>query len=367
LTPHRKQNRANQRPIFVGFVVIGLFAVLWDGFGVLPLARFDPSGPGNQPVETQKIAGLTLDARRPPSEEAFDDIQAMGTSHVAVIPYAWVRGTSIQFNSGGRWFSESGNGIRALAPVLAARGIALIIKPQLWIRGGGFAGNLTFPSEADWFDWEDGYRAYALHYAELAEEVKADIFVVGSELTRSALDRPSFWRSLIADVRSRFSGRLVYAANWYAEVDSVSFWDDLDLIGVQGYYPLSTEPDPSADALAEGWTRPTLALKRLASQWDKQVLFTEIGYRSAGGAAAQPWLWTPRTPTEAPDFALQHRLFQAFFSGPWSERWVEGAVVWKWYGEPRGGARHAVDFTPQGKPAETAIRQAFRNAEQSNR
>ncbi len=61
---------------------------------------------------------------------------------------------------------------------------------------------------------------------------------------------------------------------------------------------------------------------------------------------------------------MQKRLFEAFFEGPWREPWVRGAVVWKWSGRSSGSDRRNVDFTPQGKPAEDVIRQAFREATQ---
>jgi hypothetical protein len=69
------------------------------------------------------------------------------------------------------------------------------------------------------------------------------------ELHRTAVERPDDWRRRIADVRRVYSGKLTYAVNWHREVEEVSFWDALDPIGVQGYFPLATAAVPTVDEL----------------------------------------------------------------------------------------------------------------------
>jgi hypothetical protein len=89
------------------------------------------------------------------------------------------------------------------------------------------------------------------------------------------------------------------------------------------------------------------------------VLLTEIGYRSVPYAAARPWQWPARGEDVQPDPALQARLYRATFEAWGTEPWFAGALLWKWYGHVRDGPRHALDFSPQGKPAEAELRAWF--------
>ena len=78
-------------------------------------------------------------------------------------------------------------------------------------------------------------------YARLAEELHLDMLCIGAEFVVATQSKfTARWKTLIADVRNSFSGRLVYAANWNGagaygvpipEYLQVGFWSDLDYIG----------------------------------------------------------------------------------------------------------------------------------------
>ena len=95
------------------------------------------------------------------------------------------------------------------------------------------------------------------------------------------------WRALIAAVRGVFPGTLTYAANWDAY--DLSWWDALDLIGVDAYMPLTTSDHPTDADLAAGWDGVRGQLQGLHDRWHKRLLLTEIGYPETTEAAAQPW------------------------------------------------------------------------------
>jgi hypothetical protein len=345
LTEHEKNAFGKMQTThtgFVGVVLLGLLA-MW-------------AQPTTSRPDWERINGVTLDARRAPRPALYDELADLGTTHVALIPYAFFREGDLRFNSEARWFSESGSGASALADSLALREIQVTLKPQVWMGNGQFPGDLDFDDASGWERFEEGYREYALHHAAIARDIDSDWFVVGTELARSAIERPEFWRSLIAEVREVFPGRLTYAANWWAEADSVVFWDDLDAIGVQAYYPMAAEVD--ATDFAQSWAAHSATLEGLAQQWKKPLIFTEIGYRSMSDAAVEPWAWTPRRSSAEPDPAMQAALYAAFFDGPWKASWLSGAYIWKWYGQ-EVTERQSLDFTPQGKPAEALIRRAF--------
>ena len=81
--------------------------------------------------------------------------------------------------------------------------------------------------------------------------------------------------TFIRQVRERTEAPITFASNWDA-FEKVPFWDALDLVGIQSYFPISNEPNPSRQALETGWT--ALA-KRLA------VFFEESGKENCADRA----------------------------------------------------------------------------------
>jgi len=216
-------------------------------------------------------------------------------------------------------------------------------------------------TEADWARWFESYGDFILHYARLAEALGIEALCVGTEL-HGTIHREREWRALISEVRSVYSGQLTYAANWYEEYEQVPFWDALDWVGIQAYFPLAQADHPGRDSIARGWDRWIEDIGQLAADVGRPVVFTEIGYRSAPGAAREPWIWPTRgeSTTDIRDLQVQADAFQAFFDRVWPEPWVQGAYVWKWYSQRTLMDRDlSRDFTPQGKPAEAVLRRAY--------
>ena len=59
-------------------------------------------------------------------------------------------------------------------------------------------------------------------------------------------------------------------------------------------------------------------------------------------------------PDPTVDFETQALCYEAFFRTFWHQPWFAGSYFWKWY-PSLTSSRHtppAIDFTPQGKPAE---------------
>ena len=320
------------------------------------------------PAPAPAIRSITLDARRAPSPDILPRLKSLGITHLTLISFAYqprLSEPTLRHNPNARWYSESDAGIRELAQQARALGMDVILKPHIWVGGGGWRGELAYADEADWATWESGYHPFIMHYAHLAQEIDADILVIGTELARSVLDRPAFWKGLIADVRAVYDGKVSYAANWYAEYEDVTFWADLDYVGVQAYFPLTEAPNPTLDMLKEGWAPYHKSLARIHKETGRPILFTEIGYRSIAYAAAEPWRWFDRSElgTEPPDYDLQALLYQAFFEAMWHEPWMAGVIVWKWDGSPRISQRPPLDFTPQDKPAEQVLGHWFTSAQ----
>jgi hypothetical protein len=170
--------------------------------------------------------------------------------------------------------------------------------------------------------------------------------------------RAARWDALIRDVRVLYHGRLVYAANWGDEVERVSFWPLLDYIGVDFYYPLSSEDSPSADALRAGFEKSLESIRALSLRHRKPVLLTEIGY----GSTRSPWKSPHASDRERePSSADQARAYEAAFAAVADETsWIRGMYWWKWPTDPALGGAGDPGFTPNGKPAEEVIRRHYR-------
>ena len=75
--------------------------------------------------------------------------------------------------------------------------------------------------------------------------IKADIFCVGTELSKLS-KHDAEWRRIIGDVRKIYKGPLTYAAVQGPEFETLQFWDALDYIGLNNYYPLTDDLSASA-------------------------------------------------------------------------------------------------------------------------
>jgi len=206
-------------------------------------------------------------------------------------------------------------------------------------------------SEAEWDAWFASYQNFINHYAVLAQTYGADQFCVGTELSTTE-SRSGDWRAVIAGVRGVYSGPLTYAAN-HGDESSLAWWDALDLIGVDAYYPLTGEDDPTLAELKAAWEPYVDGLAALAATWDKPVIFTEIGYRSIDGANRHPWDWQI---AGAADLQEQADAYQAALESVFDQPWFGGMFWWAWDTDPFQGGPCDDDYTPYDKPAEDVLR-----------
>jgi hypothetical protein len=63
----------------------------------------------------------------------------------------------------------------------------------------------------------------------------------------------------------------------------------LDYIGTDAYYPLTQISYPSIADILAGWTTWVPQLQNLSATYQKQIIFTEIGYQSVADATITPW------------------------------------------------------------------------------
>jgi hypothetical protein len=249
------------------------------------------------------------------------------------------------------------------------------------------------------------YQSMMVSAAEQAQADHAPLLCIGAELDGiTGLAYKSYWTSIIDAIRNtaHYTGALTYSAlrddnlsPWQDSIahtglaagtgniaTQVSFWSELNYVGIDEYAPLSntigsSTTNPTVAQLTQGWTQtPTdsgatattyqvTGNQSLISYFESvstatglPLLFTEIGYPNATDAATQPYL----SSTNVVDNTLQANLYQAFFDA-WKadgNSSLAGVYFWNW--DPNAGEvgpGHGVNFSPQGLAAQTVVTNGF--------
>ncbi|MBW1960247.1 MAG: hypothetical protein JRJ04_02225 [Deltaproteobacteria bacterium] len=158
---------------------------------------------------------------------------------------------------------------------------------HLWVRG--HSNYETFEDFLD--DKQQALESWARQSAYFDDKDP----VARINQRRQKLD--GLWRKLIARTRNLYHGKLTYAAN-FDQYFEVGFWDALDVMGINAYFPLHKdiiENDKEhllEDMLVQGWQA---VFNRIDAFCEKQnlrgipILFTEIGYTRRKNCTIEPW------------------------------------------------------------------------------
>jgi hypothetical protein len=212
---------------------------------------------------------------------------------------------------------------------------------------------------ADPSAWFASYGDRLEELARLAAREHVAALAVGSELSTLDGDRAA-WAVLVARVRAKYHGALVYSANW-DHFEAVGLWSLVDHIGVCAYFPLVPLrglPLPAVETVRDHWRLHQAKLAALSAREHRPILLTELGYRSQPDALAEPWDEGAQLPVDARALEAQRIGYAAFasaFSPP--PAWLAGYYVWNWYG---WGGTSSRGYTPRGKPAAAAVESLLR-------
>ena len=283
-------------------------------------------------------------------------LKKVNCNWIAQMPFAYcqLNSTQVTYNLNYQWWGETDAGIILTTQLAKQQNIKTMLKPQLWINGS-YTGAFTLNSELDWLAWEKNYSNYILHFAHLADSLNIEMFCIGTELKLVVQNRPALFTSIIDSIRTFYKGKIIYAANW-DDYQNVSFWSRLDYIGIDGYFPLSSAATPSVKELVNRWQEKISEIEQFRSSLNKDIIFTEIGYKSVDQCAYEPW-----NPSSTKlNIQAQSNSYQAFFEAFANKSWVKGAFIWKWYPDHQStGGQNNKDYTPQNKPSEAIIKKCF--------
>lgn len=241
---------------------------------------------------------------------------------------------------------------RAAAAAAHNRDLRVALKLHVDADDGTWRAHFHPANPAAWFE---DYGSYVAAWADAAQDAGADVFVIGTELA-GTIEHEGRWRALVAATRARFGGRILYAASW-DEADRVPFWDALDAVGVDAYFPVAGRRDASRMELLAAWQPWIDRLSSLSRRTGRDVVLTELGYRSIDGAGLDPAAFHT---TGEPDFAEQADLYWAALTALQDAAFVRGVYWWNFVLPGSGVAD--TDYTPQGKPAFEIVRAAWSGA-----
>jgi uncharacterized protein (TIGR03437 family) len=239
---------------------------------------------------------------------------------------------------------------------LHSKGIKVMLKPHVDVNdaAGSWRGNIN-PADPD--TWFANYTQFIVHYAQMADSLGVEMLCIGTELkTVSGSANQARWYAVIAAIRAVYGGALTYASNATSagdEFTTVSFWDRLDLIGLDGYFALTNRSDPTLAQLVAAWRQNSSQLDLVATVTNfynarqKPIIFTEIGYMSSAGTNTEPW---NSNHVGAYDPTEQRNCIDAAFTvwSQWSS-WMKGFFWWDWPVAPPSATD--TSYNPRGKPA----------------
>lgn len=292
------------------------------------------------------------------AKESLHRIEEIGGNAIAIVPYSYMRDPEkpsyipIIQSTGG----ENDQAVLFAHYEAKNRGMSTMLKPQIWV-GRSWPGDIKMNSEKDWATFFENYYRWIRHYALLAEINEFDSYCMGVEFAKATLAKEQEWRKMIRKIKGIYSGQLTYAANWGEEFENLTFWDELDFIGLNCYYPLSKSDNPSKRALTKSFAKVMDKIETVSYKFNKPIVFTEIGFRSVDG----PWK-NPHAKEDGRAFNDKHQkmCYEVVLESIKNKKWCKGILWWKWPSHLSYRGKNNKGFSPNSKQTEIIIEKYFK-------
>ena len=291
---------------------------------------------------------------------SLDSLISLRVNAVAIVPYSFMPGVDqpgdlpVPTDAG----SENDAAVIYSIRQAHARRLAVLLKPQIWVRGA-WPGEVTFATAAEWEQFFTAYERWITHYAEMAQAEGVAALCIGTELVHTTLEHPERWRAIISRLRKVYGGKLTYAANWGQEFENLSFWPELDAVGLNSYYPLALTTEAGDEELRQGALRWMQLADSISTLADRPLWLTEVGYRSVEAAWMNPHAEAGDRSASIGD---QARCYAALLVAARESSRLQGMFVWKWpsyLGYSDRGDAEDRGFTPGGKPAAVLLQDYY--------
>lgn len=308
-----------------------------------------------------KHRGMSVFGWRRSSSDPVNQLVKNNIEGVAIIPFLYQKTELTKVlhpreGEAGQWTYHDSVYIKTVKE-LHARDMHIFLKPHIWMSEG-WRSNIKLDNIEEWDTWFESYRKHMIHQAMLAELLNIDLFCIGTELRTSLNAQPEKWDEFITEIKSVYSGKLTYAMNWDDDFDDIKFWDRMDYIGIQAYFPLTKNRNPNLSDIKKGWNKHVKKLEKASIKYEKPILFSEIGYRSDEIATIEPWVWDSAVSdtTNTISYRIQNLAYEALFQEVWDEEWFAGMYFWQWHIDHDQDESHSImDFTPRYKSAENTM------------
>lgn len=212
--------------------------------------------------------------------------------------------------------------------------------------------------------WFKNYTTIVKKYAQIAEQNSVTSLSLGTELLYLVIDSKAYntigWTKLISDTKTVYTGKLTYGFNHSGENDNneIKFLDQLDFIGISGYYPIGSNPNATSLEIEKVWDEIIKTkLDPIYNKYKKPIVFTELGYRSITTASSTPW---DSNTSGVLSTELQANLYEGLIRSLSKVSYFEGWHIWDWGTTPTAGGISDKSFTPQNKPAEKVLAKYYR-------
>ena len=217
---------------------------------------------------------------------------------------------------------------------------------KFWLQGSH--------DESWWNAWFDTYNRFVLNYATIAENTGSQWLIIGGDDVLPAFKGGTFpdgaestvpeksvelWQELITDIRSEFSGVLLWAASAHHTMTPLpEFIGEFDGIYLSIDSPLSTANDPSFDEIAFGFSQVIDNLIYEVYRSTDKPLILALAYPSVEDAAKGCLLINSTcqndgifSNTETNGFPVdldeQHLIYSAILPIVASRDWIKGVAI----------------------------------------
>jgi T5SS/PEP-CTERM-associated repeat protein len=306
------------------------------------------------------------------SDQSLTNMSILGTNTVA-LNFWWYQ-SDVHANSmaaiPGR--SSSIASIQHAIDTIHGLGMKVLLKPMLDVSDANSTWRAYInPSSPD--TWFQNYTSFINTFADLAMTNKDTVTAlsIGCELNNMEnAANDGRWINLIDSVRTHYTGTLTYSANWsganFSTVDNfdvgggyntIGWWNHLDNIGIDAYFPIGSNNNPTQSQLEASWNSKANQINTFRTQnnlTDKHVVFTETGYSSYDGTAQTPFDGaSPKHTSAAIDEQEQADAYQAQLNVMSTKDWWDGSFWWNWETSPSNDSANS--YSPQNKLVQNVL------------
>ena len=338
----------------------------------LPAPSLPPGPDGWVAAELEGIRGVTVGPVEsvqqpgrgygtPYSAALLDHLVAMGANWVSITPFGriWsLQDTQIRMDFEAP-YQANRVAIREMITQAKARGLKVLLIPHLWVETTGWRGEIDPGTPERWAAYRESYRRFVLAWARDTEAAGADALSIGVECKSWSGRFGGFWTDFIGEVREAFGGMLTYSANW-DEAEDVLFWDQLDFIGINAFYPLADHAGATDTEYLAGARALVPGLRDLTEVLQMPLVFVEVGYTTRRDAAVEPWLWPDGMADVVIDEREQARAMATLVDPFLREPFFAGFFLWRYYANLDDVSQEGIwGFSPHAKLAEDTLRDVF--------